>query len=81
MHTQAAWIEDVTLQAWLVRYGEIVWDDLSGKYVLQSVLAAANAQQEDWAGSLAVPAIVEEADAEGEVDFDVEGGITFSSYN
>lgn len=28
------WLDDVALQRWLVQYGEIVFDDSTGSYVL-----------------------------------------------
>jgi hypothetical protein len=83
MLTQAAWMDDLTLRAWLERYGEIVWDERRGRHVLESMMAAANMDQEEWSGAPLVPAIVEEreVDAEGEVDFEFGGGLGFSSYS
>jgi hypothetical protein len=83
MLTQAAWMDDLTLRAWLERYGEIVWDERRGRHVLESMMAAANMDQEEWSGPPLVPAIVEEreVDAEGEVDFAFGGGLGFSSYS
>lgn len=79
MLTQAAWLDDTTLRGWLERYGEIVWNHHGERYVLESVMAAANLNQEEWSGPPQVPAIVEEpeADAEGEVDFEIDVGNHF----
>jgi len=58
--TCSMWLNDVTLQAWLVQYGEIVWNNATSSYVLAGD------------SNTATPTIIagEDPDAEGEPDLD-----------
>lgn len=61
--TQIEWLDDVTLQRWLLQYGEIVWNSDTGAYVLagDSNTATTDVIAEDGE---------EGPDAEGEPDVD-----------